>query len=72
MFVFKFVLFIDYEVYKLILINSLFISGVIQVSVQSKEGYFVVVLMGFEFGEKLSQKVNDVLKNIDFFQCIDL
>lgn len=29
MFVIKFVLFIDYEVYKLILINSLFISGVI-------------------------------------------
>ena len=47
------------------------ISGVTQVSAQSKEGHPVVVLMGFELGEKSSQKVNDVLRNTDSFQRND-
>ena len=47
------------------------ISGITQVSTQSKEGHPVVVLMGYELGEKSSQKVNDVLKNTDSFQRID-
>ena len=47
------------------------VSGITQVSDQSKEGHPVVVLMGFELGEKSSQKVNDVLKKTDSFQHTD-
>lgn len=61
----------DHEVHKPTPTNSPSISGVTQVSAQSKEGHPVVVLMGFELGEKSSQKVNDVLKNTDSFQRTD-
>lgn len=61
----------DHEVHKPTPTNSPSISGVTQVSAQSKEGHPVVVLMGFELGEKSSQTVNDVLKNTDSFQRTD-
>ena len=48
------------------------ISGITQVSAQNKEGHPFVILMGYELGQKSSQKVNDVLKNTDSFQRIDL
>ena len=51
--------------------NGPSISGITQVSAQSKEGHPVVVLMGYELGEKSSQRVNDVLKNPDSFQRTD-
>ena len=47
------------------------ISGITQVSSQNKEGHPVVILMGYELGERSSQKVNDVLKNTDSFQRTD-
>lgn len=61
----------DHEVHKPTPTNSPSIRSVTQVSAQSKEGHPVVVLMGFELGEKSSQKVNDVLKNTDSFQRTD-
>lgn len=51
--------------------NGPSISGITQVSAQSKEGHPVVVLMGYELGEKSSQRVNDVLKKTDSFQRND-
>lgn len=47
------------------------ISGTTQVSEHSKERHPVVVLMGYELGEKSSKKVNDVLTNADSFQRTD-
>lgn len=61
----------DHGVHKPTPTNGPSISGVTQVSAQSKEGHPVVVLMGFELGEKSSQKVNDVLKTTDSFQRTD-
>lgn len=61
----------DHRVHNPTPTNRPSISGVTKVSAQSKEGHPVVVLMGFELGEKSSQKVNDVLKNTDSFQRTD-
>ena len=48
-----------------------FISGTTQVSEQSKGRHPVVVLMGYELGEKSSKKVNEVLTNADSVQETD-
>ena len=56
---------IDHDQRAQTITNQASISGKTQVRESSKEGRPVVVLMGYELGEKSSKRVHEVLKNSD-------